>query len=353
MMGAFRSVLLAVILLCNLSACVGEAPDPPPPWKVVALEGVVQINDEGQVFRPAALTDLLHAGSVLATGSESTAELSSGLQTITVSANSRLRIPENKGDGITRVFQEIGKILFQVDRRNSPHFEVVTPLATAVVKGTTFEVRVSSERTVVQVTDGLVEVRSSDGDTRRDVPSYHEARIVRSEPRKIIVYRVAQSAASSAAPGPGNAPNPGTGSDLGGSSQAIDTTAMDALGLSDQPDFAGSQAVTPDGDSRPRDEGWALTPNRRADGTVEAGPSAGGGGAPTPSQTSADGISFASALNRPAARTDGKADDEVWVILGYAMLVAIPWIIFTPAILIGRAILRARKAASFKNRTDR
>jgi hypothetical protein len=353
MMSAFRSVLLAVFLLCNLSACVGEAPEPPPPWKLVALEGVVQINDEGQVFRPAALSELLNEGSVLATGSESTAQLSNGLQMITVSANSRLKIPENRGDGVTRVLQEIGRILFQVDRRSSPHFEVLTPLATAVVKGTTFEVRVSSERTTVQVTDGLVEVRSTEGDTRRDVPMYHEAHIVRVEPRSVVVYRVAQSGASGAASAPGNALNPGTGSGPDGSSPASVPTAIGSRGLSDQPNVTGSQAVALDGDSRTRDESSASTRSERAGETVEAGPSAGGSAAPAPSQTSADAIGPAPAPTRPAAQANGDENDDAATILRYAMWLGIAWIIFVPFMLAGQAILRRRKAASVKKRKDR
>lgn len=54
--------------------------------------------------------------------------------------------------------QRAGSILLDVEKKNVKHFEVETPYAAAVVKGTQFRVTVGSGKTQVDVSRGQVEV---------------------------------------------------------------------------------------------------------------------------------------------------------------------------------------------------
>ena len=106
----------------------------------------------------------LKIGDVIATGEKSRAVLVRGQEFVVVSPNSRLRIsaPKQSG-GIVQFFEEIGNVLFRIDKKATPHFGVATPYLAAVVKGTTFSVTVSESGTAVQVTEGAVQVSTLDG----------------------------------------------------------------------------------------------------------------------------------------------------------------------------------------------
>jgi hypothetical protein len=58
----------------------------------------------------------------------------------------------------TSVIQTEGSVLYKVDSRTDPHFEVVTPYLVAGVKGTSFLVTVNDRYASVTVRHGLVEI---------------------------------------------------------------------------------------------------------------------------------------------------------------------------------------------------
>jgi hypothetical protein len=105
--------------------------------------------------------------------------LANGRQTITLAANSRLSVAPDSSDGLTRIIEDLGSALFQVDHRSAPHFRVDTPLLAAVVKGTTFTVSADGERDSVHVVQGLVEVRSNANGQASDVSSGATAQVTR------------------------------------------------------------------------------------------------------------------------------------------------------------------------------
>ena len=126
-------------------------------WRVVEYAGDVRLTTGAtQVSLTSAATVV--PGSVLETGANGHAMLSRGKESIVVAPNSRMSLPEDNRDGFTRVLQELGTALFQVEKKSKQHFAVETPYLAAVVKGTRFTVDLTTEQPSVFVFDGAVEV---------------------------------------------------------------------------------------------------------------------------------------------------------------------------------------------------
>ena len=152
-------------IFLTLAAIVaaGTAHAGAPQWKLSESAGTVNILRSG-VSKIAISGGSLTAGDVITTGAKSRAVLVRGQEYVVVSPNSRLRIsaPENSG-GVVQFFEELGNVLFRIDKKATPHFGVKTPYLAAVVKGTTFSVTVTETGTAVQVTEGAVQVSTLDG----------------------------------------------------------------------------------------------------------------------------------------------------------------------------------------------
>ena len=100
----------------------------------------------------------LAIGDNISTGPNGRVLLTRGTETILVSPNSSIGIPEKKGELSTTITQRAGTILLEVEKRNVKHFEVETPYLAAVVKGTQFRVSVNGKGTKVKVLRGQVQV---------------------------------------------------------------------------------------------------------------------------------------------------------------------------------------------------
>ena len=91
--------------------------------------------------------DILKAGDTIRTGRNGRVLLKRGEETMLVAPNSVVGLPAEKKEGIsTTIVQQAGSILLDVERRNVKHFEVETPYAVAVVKGTQFGVHRGSRQ---------------------------------------------------------------------------------------------------------------------------------------------------------------------------------------------------------------
>jgi hypothetical protein len=95
--------------------------------------------------------------------------------------------PNEEKPGMTRVLQNMGSVLFQVDHRQSPHFSVETPLLAAIVKGTIFEVTVGANDTLVSVTDGLVQVQSTASKAIQAVGKDYGGRVAENVPQTVVL----------------------------------------------------------------------------------------------------------------------------------------------------------------------
>lgn len=152
-----------IILTIAAMMAGGSAQAETPQWKLSESAGTVNVLRSG-VSRIAISGGNLSAGDVITTGTKSRAVLVRGQEYVVVSPNSRLRIsaPEQSG-GVVQFFEELGNVLFRIDKKSTPHFGVKTPYLAAVVKGTTFSVTVTESGTAVQVTEGAVQVSTLDG----------------------------------------------------------------------------------------------------------------------------------------------------------------------------------------------
>lgn len=163
-MSTLRAFCIALVVLWLLGASVAFAED----WRLREVSGVVRVAVPTRAAADGVVGQLLPVGATITTGSGGRAVLTSGDQRIVVGPGSRTTLAPEQ-NGVSRVLQDLGSALFQIDRRSRPHFQVETPLLAAVVKGTTFTVSVDGQADRVHVAEGLVEVRASNGLAAADV----------------------------------------------------------------------------------------------------------------------------------------------------------------------------------------
>jgi hypothetical protein len=155
-------------------------------WRLVEVNGTVRITVPGAEAVPARLNQAVPTGSSITTTLGARASLDNGLQQIVVGPNSRMTVAPDAG-GFTRVMQDLGAVMFKVDKQKSPHFRVDTPLLAAIVKGTTFTVVVGPMSDAVNVAEGLVEVRSNGSDLGSDVGAGSSGAVSRDAPQSVQV----------------------------------------------------------------------------------------------------------------------------------------------------------------------
>ncbi len=188
---AFALSMLAVSLTPASAQQVG--------WRIAAREGVVRVVEPGQAPAEATLNQQLQVGATVTTGANSRATLENGAQRIAMAPNSRVTIAPDSNDAMTRILQDLGSLLFQVDRQDSQHFRVETPLLAAVVKGTTFTVTAGPHESVVHVAEGLVEVRANENSAVSDVAAGSTVRVNRDAPGAISLTTPSEAGAVVAA----------------------------------------------------------------------------------------------------------------------------------------------------------
>jgi len=174
-----RFALIALAFF-GLSAGAAAAQD----WRAIEISGAVRVLAPGEAARAVGAQDVLPAGAVVTTGRDSRAVFSNGRARATLSANSRLTLAPSE-PGFTRFVQDLGAVLFQVDRQRDPHFEVRTSLVAAVVKGTTFTVSVEPDQHRVFVAEGAVEVSPAAGGDGELVSDGGMAEISRDAPGRV------------------------------------------------------------------------------------------------------------------------------------------------------------------------
>jgi FecR protein len=150
----FVGGLIAAALTISTPASAQQAG-----WHVEKASGEVWLTTAGA--QRVSLSDSvnLNPGDDIRTGKNGRVLLTRGDETILISPNSAIAIPDSAKDGMsTTVDQAAGTISLEVEKRSIQHFEVVTPYLAAVVKGTQFTVSVSPQGSRVGVSRGQVEV---------------------------------------------------------------------------------------------------------------------------------------------------------------------------------------------------
>jgi hypothetical protein len=187
----FGAIFLASILAGG-TCFAGETA-----WQIRESHGLVRVQQTAGGVHKASLQESLEPGASLTTGGDGRVVLSNGKQQIVVGPNSRMTVPAESKSGFTHVLQDLGTLLFKVDKRPTQHFEVDTPMIAAVVKGTTFTVTVGADYAEVHVAEGLVEVKTPDGLGHSMVPSGVTAIVSKSNPSKIEIHSPSATTPSS------------------------------------------------------------------------------------------------------------------------------------------------------------
>ena len=150
--------IAAPLSLIASAICVGPSlAGDGDPWVIEKVLGDVKV--EHKVGSEAARRDLTLAPSdTIRTGKNGRAVLVRGQESIMVSPNTSISVPNASREGMSTIIQRTGTILLEVEKKNVQHFEVETPFLATVVKGTRFEVRVGQDRAKVSVLRGQVQV---------------------------------------------------------------------------------------------------------------------------------------------------------------------------------------------------
>ena len=156
MLGNFKT-LGVPLLLAVLTIVPAQASEEV--WRVSKSTGEVSVTSPAGEQAPLIAGATLKAGDNVRTGANGRVLLMRGAETILVSPNSSVGVPQPKKEDVkTTIIQQSGSILLEVEKRNVQHFQVETPYLAAVVKGTQFRVTVDNGESRVDVLRGKVEV---------------------------------------------------------------------------------------------------------------------------------------------------------------------------------------------------
>jgi hypothetical protein len=209
---------LLIGLATALLTAVAAAADPTA-WTVSEIRGEVRAVAGGQ--SPVALEprQVLPPGVSVDTGNSGSLTLTHGETTIVVQRNSRIELPgSGAADGRTTIIQSGGRLLYDVEKRSTPHFEVQTPYLAAVVKGTSFAIAVDPSAAQVQVASGAVEIRAMRSGEVSLVRSGLTATVAADPGSRLSITP------SAAAPTPDSGPQPGDRA-AGGEADPVATDA--------------------------------------------------------------------------------------------------------------------------------
>lgn len=144
---------LALLLLTSGAAAKSAQ------WTSAKVTGQVILN--GAALRSG---QNLNGGDKIRTGRDGRTLLLKDRDHVIVTPNSRFQVPaESRGNYRTELFQYFGTMKYEIAPAPWRRFSVRTPYLAVVVKGTAFQVDISSGKTTVSVIRGAVQV--IDGDT--------------------------------------------------------------------------------------------------------------------------------------------------------------------------------------------
>jgi len=134
---------------------------------VVTVNGKVETQDKTGSWRTLSAGDSLASGSMISTGFKSEATVKLGASILTIKPLTRMTLTQlvEKEDTVdTELYLEVGNVKAEVNSLNNKKngFTVKSPVATASVRGTVFEI---GENLVI--IDGTVVFTSPVGQTRR------------------------------------------------------------------------------------------------------------------------------------------------------------------------------------------
>lgn len=152
---ALSLVTLMICMAGAASALEGE---------IMAVTGKVEYNDGSGIWKPVKTGSSISSGSIISTGFKSEATVKLGASILSIRPLTRMTLNQlvERDDVVdTEVYLDVGKVKAEVNSFNNKKngFSVKTPVATASVRGTVYEV--SDQE--VRVLSGNVVCRTNNG----------------------------------------------------------------------------------------------------------------------------------------------------------------------------------------------
>ncbi|UCH74110.1 MAG: FecR domain-containing protein [Rhodospirillales bacterium] len=217
---------MAGVLLISCLAGLAPAVAAGGHWTLAAVDGTVMVFAPGEDDAEAKRGYPVVVGATVVTGDDGTATLVRRGDSITISPNSEVTIPDTSGLGHLGVVQSLGKLLFRMETRDSYNFEVRTPFLAATVKGTVFTVEVAQNQATVSVDEGMVRVVPARGGRSDMVRAGYRASVTAARSNEVAVENVSgrggSPATSAGGRGKGNAGGDrGSSGNRGGNSKGV------------------------------------------------------------------------------------------------------------------------------------
>lgn len=150
----FFSLSMLVLLLGLLLPSNAGAAD----WTIVRMSGDVRIFHNNVTWVALTANRELKPGDAIWTGHNGRVMLSYEEGQVILKPRSMVKIPAQRLPGQNTVlFQSMGSLDADIEKRDKSHFSIHTPYLAAVVKGTKFSVTVDEKLSLLQVTEGIVE----------------------------------------------------------------------------------------------------------------------------------------------------------------------------------------------------
>jgi len=160
-------------------------------WTIASAEGTAILILNGSEEVAATQGYPVEAGATLITGVDGMVTLVRRGDSVTMHPNSEMTVPDTVSGDRMGVLQNLGRLLFRMETRESRNFEVRTPFLAATVKGTVFTVEVAADQATVTVTEGSVLVAPVRGGRSELVDAGNRASVKATSANKVDVEKVA------------------------------------------------------------------------------------------------------------------------------------------------------------------
>ncbi|MGR4847340.1 hypothetical protein ACIPSK_32870 [Rhizobium sp. LARHSG275] len=151
----YRILISALILVTTAASAAAED------WRVVKTTDQARYSVDRTKWLDLSTGDVLPNRAWVSTGPRGRIQLARGVESITFQPNTLAAITTNESLAMkTQIFQQVGSLDLEIEKRSQPHTTVQTPYLAAVVKGTIFHVTVGKTKASVSVDRGLVQVTS-------------------------------------------------------------------------------------------------------------------------------------------------------------------------------------------------
>lgn len=210
----FRILIAALIVLPTAVFAVADD------WRVVKATDQVKYTVDRTNWQDLRAGEVVPNRAWVSTGPRGRVQLARGVESITFQPNTLAAITTNESAAMkTQIFQQVGSLDLEIEKRSQPHTTVQTPYLAAVVKGTIFHVTVDRMKASVAVDRGLVQVTSFASGQRSNVAPGQSA-TVEKKAGMAVAGRLSKPEITSIAPSVAQIPAVGATKLAGATSEA-------------------------------------------------------------------------------------------------------------------------------------